>query len=423
LAAGRNALSVCLAAIIEFYTLFQQDNDSIANSICLYLSQLYKALRDGWVPVCRCWPKLMDIDRSKNWKAKSKRADESTQIAAIVWMEAKSCYWSVIDGFGCVRSALKAWDNWEETYSPELGESRSTQGISGPIRIFKRNADSAKPHKWHKLKEAIEQVIPAVAEDESTATRIEKPALPGPCMPLPGSRLELKRLLSRVDEYMERYTVLQNQLASKSFDELKADKAPFVDEDARCRSLASEFVYYADPISLALHGDVLFAARGRFRDLVQEAKGQKLGEGRTVAKDGIIGAWKEIVAAHRSILIPIGRLRRQILAKLAKIDRTSTSGKVNDDKWISASEAAKIADQFGVKLSLSAINKLSNKKPPPFLAKPRGGRGRDVNLGSFLLYLTELKRPKPGSDAELDDVAKRLEELRGDEDQEYSDDD
>lgn len=329
----------------------------------------------------------MDIDRSKNWKAKSKRADLSTQIAAIVWMEAKSCYWGVIDGFGFVRSALKAWDNWEETYSPELGESRSTQGIRGIIRIFKRNADSAKPHKWHKLKEAIERLSPAVAEDESTATRIEKPALPGPGMPLPDSRLELKRLLGRVDEYIERYNVLQNQMAAKSFDELNAGKATLLEEDARCRSLASEFLYYADQVSLALQGDVLFAARGRFRDLVQEAKRQKLGEGKTVAKDSIISAWKEIVAAHRSILIPIGRLRRQILAKLAKIDRTRTSGKVEDDTWIPGAKACVLARQLGVPLSQTALTKLCKKKPPLFRFRKPFKNRLEIHFSSFLLYI------------------------------------
>ena len=77
-----------------------------------------------------------------------------------------------------------------------------------------------------------------------------------------------------------------------------------------------------------------------------------------------------------------------------------------------------VAKKFGVKLSLVQVGKVAKKPHPPFGSRPRGPRGRDVDLGSFVAYLIAKSPVKSESECETPEEQKGVEQRKADLDQE-----
>lgn len=110
-------------------------------------------------------------------------------------------------------------------------------------------------------------------------------------------------------------------------------------------------------------------------------------------------------------LEPIRQLRTKVRAKLAEIKNTAATRNADGGKWISASEAVKIAERQGVTLALSTITKLSKREKPPFKSRPKGKNRREVHLESFFSYLDTQSSASP--EAAFDEIERRKQELHG----------
>ena len=79
-------------------------------------------------------------------------------------------------------------------------------------------------------------------------------------------------------------------------------------------------------------------------------------------------------------------LHDQIQARLAESGEVTAGG---HEQWITASKAVAVARGMGVPRSLSWIGKTADRRPAPFKSQSGGGRRRNVELVSFMVYLLE----------------------------------
>jgi hypothetical protein len=83
-------------------------------------------------------------------------------------------------------------------------------------------------------------------------------------------------------------------------------------------------------------------------------------------------------------------LHFEIVERLRPCQQLSCSS-----KWITATAAAETAEKcFGLGLTLSQLSKTARKHRPPFRSQPQGHNKLLIELGSFLVYLWELRQRK-----------------------------
>ena len=128
LRAGRDALLECIVAVeeVDHFPRQIENADSLADLFCQQITRLYKVLREGWVPICTCWPRVIEIDSDPSLEL-NPPADVQTRLAARFWNQAKNTFWLCVFFGNYTRSAVEAWDRWVEVL---LAAAERSVGIS-----------------------------------------------------------------------------------------------------------------------------------------------------------------------------------------------------------------------------------------------------------------------------------------------------
>jgi len=192
---GREAAVECVNAVHHLCeAVMQHSGESQATFHHEPLSRLYEALRNGWGPICQCWPELR---RPIGNGEAIESAETQSPPPVLVWFVALQIFWLTVNLLGHTMSAVCAWKEWSDTYQPD--EEFDYLGID--LDAQWQTLQEVVPQVWRPDTEGpmislIRQEMPSAEDINAGETQIQPPSLDLiPSKPLPQSRRGLERLL------------------------------------------------------------------------------------------------------------------------------------------------------------------------------------------------------------------------------------
>ncbi len=217
LSAGREAGMICLRAFKETVEAASKAASGETPDFPPYLFAQFAALRNGWYPISRCWPKLRLNDVVTTcydqidirWK---------TLSPPIIWLLVRNLFWRVVWHTKYRGPACDAWCFWHELQLPsaELGWDWVPSGPEieqFPWHLIRSLlADYALPPSW-------DDSVTAINESPSGSTQdlLDLPEVPFKFVRIPSWHIitprklplrgeSLERLLGEADELMAYYS-------------------------------------------------------------------------------------------------------------------------------------------------------------------------------------------------------------------------
>jgi hypothetical protein len=129
---GHLAAIRCVEAIEQLSASVFHEADLTPSVFLERIARLYHGLRNGWRPICRCWPQLRkparDFLRSLylgHTARPSPVFDLSAEpLPVTAWQMARHVFWLVVVNSPLHDSAIQAWLAWSKEYHPGIDGNR-----------------------------------------------------------------------------------------------------------------------------------------------------------------------------------------------------------------------------------------------------------------------------------------------------------
>jgi hypothetical protein len=214
LISAREAGKKCLQAFKELAEAAMKPAEDPLQDYRPLLFALFAALRNGWAPISRRWPKLRMDDASTTYVDRVD-IDWRTVTPPSIWLLARNLFWQIVWHTNCRGPASHAWIRWLELRLPPDGS-----GIWEPRIVERRGmtwsrirlivADCSLPNSWDDASAAISN---APAGDQKDLRDLPESLLrerrPMPYLippkPLPSVLEKLEELLREANELVAYY--------------------------------------------------------------------------------------------------------------------------------------------------------------------------------------------------------------------------
>ena len=322
--AGRHAAITCVKAMEEFRDAATKLDSAGLSDYRPNVSRLYTALRNGWEPICRCWPELTEEMARSIFSHVDVRNYWAAQIArpclppAQAWNFAELLFWITVVNTSHHESALEAWRGWVPEYSPIAKDDPRYPEGDADTWMHIQSYLSHFPTDWGKLIDNIKAALPAMPEQElRSAPSSPKPTLPQPKKPLPANRAALERLAKRVDEYVDGLkrgllkdtAQLYHSLITFRFAAFASDAE--VSESKYDADFREVFPYLDE---LELYVDPMLIAVTLAHDMPHRVESAELAYSTRLATD------KRYIRGLDALLVPYRQMQSQIAVRLEELD-------------------------------------------------------------------------------------------------------
>lgn len=214
LTAAREAGLTCLHAFRELVEAARKPAKDAAQDQLSLLRVLFAALRNGWEPICRCWPLLQVADATLTFHDRFAINWETVNPLEI-WLLVRNLYWQVVWYTKYRGWAALSWFTWWPELQGVSADIASNVTISrmiddiGSYIVEQVVTNCAPPDSWDGATAAISK---ALAASEPNLSEVKPPShFVIPQKPLPRVSGTLERLLREVDELIPCYLDLKRQ--------------------------------------------------------------------------------------------------------------------------------------------------------------------------------------------------------------------
>lgn len=197
---ARDVACDCVNAVAAFRDAAMQWESGKPPDHRPFITRLFAALRQGWEPICRCWPELMEAHRQG---PKLRRDKRSLGPSTMAWLTARDVFWVSVVNTEYHDAARATWDNWGSEFLPSDQNRSAYSDDNIDIWGHVRRLLAFTPKNWSEWVTQIQSAQPLYGPAASQSATPPKPALPEPSKPLPTSPTALERLTWRVDDFMD----------------------------------------------------------------------------------------------------------------------------------------------------------------------------------------------------------------------------
>ena len=183
---------------------------------------LFNALREGWLPISRCWPKF-GMDDAKTTCHNRVDIDWKAVTPPEIWLLARNIFWNVIWYTKYRGPVSVAWHGWDKLrLPPDDLDWEPYVGVGDGVacrRIRSIIAQCALPDSWDDALVTVSEAAVGGSPDsfdlpEALSNRGPMPfVIPG--KPLPRALRTLERLLREVNELITYYSERQRECSER----------------------------------------------------------------------------------------------------------------------------------------------------------------------------------------------------------------